>query len=40
MEVVKVTTVTGPKSQNGQFKIFQFINFKALKKSFYKILAY
>ena len=26
--------------QNGQFKIFQFVNFKALKKPFYKTLAY
>ena len=27
-----VTTVVGLKSQNSQFKIFQFINFKAHKK--------
>ena len=38
--VAWVTTGTGPKSQNGQFQIFQLINFRALKKSFYKTPAY
>ena len=39
MWVAQVTTGAVPKSQNGQFDIVQFINFKALEKSFYKILA-
>ena len=30
--VVKVTTEVGLKSQNGQFKDFEFINFRAPKK--------
>ena len=39
-EVVWATTRAGPKSRNGQQKIFQFINFKAHKKWFYKTPAY
>ena len=31
---------SGPKLQNGKTKIFEFINFRALKKSFYKTPAY
>ena len=30
--VACVTTGTGQKSQNGQFKVFQFVNFRAHKK--------
>ena len=30
--VVWVTTWVWEKSQNGQFKVFQFVNFRALKK--------
>ena len=37
MGVVWVTTEAGPKFQNGQPKIYQFINFGAHKKSFNKI---
>ena len=35
--VVWVTTEAGPKSQNGQSQIFQFVNFEPHKKSLYKI---
>ena len=34
--VVSVTTGVGLKSQNGQFKIFEFINFRAHKKQRYQ----
>ena len=39
-KVIWVTTRAGPKCQNGEFQICQFINFRALKKSFFQILAY
>ena len=38
--VVWVTTGAEQKSQNGQFKGFQFVSFEALKKSPYKTSAY
>ena len=33
-------TGAGPKSENGQFKIFHIINFRALKNSIYRVLVY
>lgn len=38
-EVVCVTAGARTKSRNGKLKISQFINLRALEKSFYKILA-
>ena len=39
-KVVSVTAAARPKPQNSQFKIFQFINFRAPKTSFYITPAY